>query len=625
MLNAAEQVQAEMVLDKAPDVYQLEGCDTLPKLFRHRVREFGDKVAMREKHLGIWSAVSWGAYGERARAVGMGLVSLGLQRGDVVSVLAENIKEWLFTDLGTQCAGGVTNGVYTTDAAKQVAYLVNDSKTRFLFVENEEQLDKFLEQRDSMPGLVKVFVYDMEGLRDFRDDMVMSIDELYTLGDAYHRAHPDLWDRLIDASKPDELAMLIYTSGTTGPPKGAMISQRNCLAQMVLTRNRLPLGPKDEQLSFLPLSHIAERSFSALWPLSVGSIINFAENLETVPENIREVSPSVFFAVPRIWEKFHSGITIQMKDATRFGKWAYATALRVGLRVVEYQVQGRPVPLWLRGLRWIADKTVFANIRRMLGLEKVHYTATGAAPISPDLIRWYMAIGVNMYELYGQTESTGVITSNGAGVIKVGSVGTVVDGGELRLSPDGEVLYRSPLNFMGYLNQPEKTAEVLDADGWLYTGDVGVIDEDGFLRITDRMKDIIITAGGKNITPSEIENQLKFSPYINDAVVIGDGRRFLTCLVMIDQDNVEKFAQDNNIPFTNYTSLCRAEEVKNLIWEEIEKVNKNLARVETVKYFRLIEQRLDAEDEELTPTMKLKRKLVNEKYKDMIDSMYAQG
>lgn len=625
MVSVVEQVQADLQPIRTPEVYQLEGCDTLPKLFRYRVREFGDKVAMREKDLGIWRAISWNEYGDRARDVGLGLVSLGLQRGDVVSVLAENIKEWLFTDLGTQCAGGVTNGIYTTDAATQVAFLVNDSKTKFLFVENEEQLDKFLEERDNMPELIKVFVYDMEGLRDFKDDMVMSIDELYALGEAYHRAHPGEWDRLIDASQPDDLAMLIYTSGTTGPPKGAMISQRNCLAQMVCTRNRLPLGSKDEQLSFLPLSHIAERSFSALWPLSVGSIINFAENLETVPENIREVSPSVFFAVPRIWEKFHSGITIQMKDATRFGQWIYDTALRIGLQVVEYQEQGKKVPWWLQGLNWLADKVVFANIRRLLGLEKVKYTATGAAPISPDLIRWYQAIGVQMFELYGQTESTGVITSNGEGMVKIGTVGTVIDGGEVKLSPDGEILYRSPLNFMGYLNQPDKTAEVLDADGWLYTGDVGEIDAEGYLRITDRMKDIIITAGGKNITPSEIENQLKFSPYINDAVVIGDGRRYLTCLIMIDQDNVEKFAQDNNVPFTNYTSLCRAEEVKDLIWEEIEKVNKHLARVETIKYFRLIEQRLDAEDEELTPTMKLKRKLVNEKYKDMIDSMYAQG
>lgn len=622
-MSTVARLQASAAAE-APELYQVEGCDTLPKLFRHRVREFGPKTAMREKHLGIWRAITWAEYGEQARAVGLGLVSLGLERGDIVSVLSENNKEWLFTDLGTQCAGGVTSGIYTTDSAKQLAYLVNDSRSKFLFVENEEQLDKFLEQRAAMPDLVKVFVYDSKGLRDFQDDMVLSIDALYALGAAYHRTHPELWDQLIDQSQPDDLAILIYTSGTTGPPKGAMLSQRNCLAQMVCTRNRLPLGPDDEQLSFLPLCHIAERSFSVLWPLSVGSIINFAENLETVPENIREVSPTVFFAVPRIWEKFYSGITIQMKDATRFGQWAYRTAMAIGFKVVERQTAGQPIPSYLRLLRWLAELTVYGNIKRALGLAKVRYTATGAAPISPDLIRWYLALGIEMYELYGQTETTGIVTSNSAGKVRLGTVGTVIDGTEMKLSPQGEILARGPLNFMGYLNQPDKTAEIIDPDGWLHTGDVGAVDADGFLRITDRMKDIIITAGGKNVTPSEIENQLKFSPYISDAVVIGDQRKFLTCLIMIDHDNVEKFAQDNDVPFTNYASLCRAPEVQELIWGEIEKVNRNLARVETIKRFRLIDQRLTAEDEELTPTMKLKRKFVNEKYKALIDSMYLE-
>lgn len=604
--------------------FEIAGCDTLPKLFRQRVREYGAKTAMREKSLGIWQSVSWTEYGRRARAVGLGLVALGLRRGEVVSILSENNKEWLFTDIGTQCAGGITNGVYATDSARQLAYLVNDSATRFLFVENEEQLDKYLELREQMPGIAKVIVYDMEGLRDFSDEMVISLDNLYALGEELQASQPELWDRLIDQSRPDDIAMLIYTSGTTGPPKGAMLSQRNCLAQMTLALQRLPVYDSDEQLSFLPLCHIAERSFSVLWPLAAGTTISFAENLETVPENIREVSPTVFFAVPRIWEKFYSSITLQMKDATRFGQWAYRTALAIGLRTVDYRLAGRPLPLSLRALRLLAEWAVFRNIRRLLGLDKVRFTVTGAAPISPDLIRWYMALGVNMYELYGQTETTGVVTSNWQGNMKLGSAGKVIDGMELKLSPKGEIMVRGPLNFMGYLNQPEKTAEVLDADGWLRTGDVGSVDEDGFLRITDRMKDIIITAGGKNITPSEIENQLKFSPYINDAVVIGDQRPYLTCLVMIDHENVEQFAQDHDIPFTNYTSLCRAPEVQDLIWGEIEKVNQHLARVETIKRFRLIDQQLTAEDEELTPTMKLKRKFVSEKYKDLIDSMYSQ-
>jgi long-chain acyl-CoA synthetase len=603
--------------------FAVEGCDTLPKLFRHRVRQFGDKAAMREKDLGIWRAVTWREYGEKARAVGLGLVALGLERGDVVSVLSENNKEWLFTDHGTMGAGGVTNGVYTTDSARQLAYLVRDSNTRFLIVEDEEQLDKFLERRDEMPSLEKVFVIDMEGLRDFSDPMVMSIEDLYALGEAYHRDHPDEWDRRVEASRPEDVAILIYTSGTTGPPKGAMITHRNCIAQMILSAQVLPSVEEDVQLSFLPLCHIAERSFSMLWPLKSGSLINFAENLETVPENIREVSPTVFFAVPRIWEKFYSAITIQMKDATRFGRWAYRTALGVAYAAAERRDDGRRPPPHMVALRWLAEVTVFRNIKRALGLDKVRYTASGAAPISPELLRWYRALGVEMYELYGQTETTGIVTSNRMGHNKIGTVGQVIPETELMISPEGEVMVRGPLIFKGYLNQPEKTAETIEPDGWLHTGDVGVIDNEGYLKITDRMKDIIITAGGKNITPSEIENELKFSPYINDAVVIGDKRKYLTVLIMIDHDNVVKFAQDNDVPFTNYASLCHARAVQGLIGEEIDRVNRNFARVEGIKDFRLIDQMLTAEDDELTPTMKLKRKFVNEKYKDLIESMYG--
>lgn len=603
--------------------FEIAGCDTLPKLFWQRVSEFGAKTAMREKHLGIWRAISWREYGENARAVGLGLVALGLRRGDVISVMSENSKEWLYTDLGVQCAGGITSGIYPTDSARQLAYLVNDSASRFLFVEDEEQLDKYLELRAQMPTVEKVIVYDLEGLRDFRDPQVISFDRLRALGEALRLEQPQLWELLIAQSQPDDVAMLIYTSGTTGPPKGAMISQHNCLAQMVILQRQLPTFDRDEQLSFLPLCHIAERSFSVLWPLATGSTINFAESLETVPENIREVSPTVFFAVPRIWEKFYSSITLRMKDATRFGQWAYRTALAAGYRLADRRLRGQAISPLLR-LQWLlSDWTVFRNVRRMLGLDRVRFAVTGAAPISPDLIRWFMALGIEMYELYGQTETTGAVTTNWRGHMKLGSAGQVVDGMELKLSEAGEVLVRGPMVFRGYLNQPDKTRETLAPDGWLHTGDVGRLEEDGFLYLTDRMKDIIITAGGKNITPSEIENQLKFSPYISDTVVIGDRRPYLTCLVMIDQENVEKFAQDNNIPFTNYASLCRSPEVQALIWQEIEKVNRDFARVETIKRFRLIEQQLTAEDEELTPTMKLKRKYVNEKYKDLIESMYS--
>jgi long-chain acyl-CoA synthetase len=602
---------------------EVEGCDTIPKLFWHQVKARGGQTALREKDFGIWQATSWTQYGERARRVGMGLVSLGLKRGEVVSILAETVPEWLYADMGTMGAGGVSNGIYPTDSAKQVDYILSDSRSRFLFVEDDEQLDKFLEVRASCPDLRKVIVFDMEGLADFRDEQVMSFDALLELGREHDARNPGAWEKLVADSKPDELALLVYTSGTTGPPKGAMLSHSNVVFQIMNADAFVPIIPKGEQLAFLPLCHIAERTFTTFLPLRSGAIANFAESIETVPDNVREVAPTLFFAVPRIWERFYSGIAIRMKEATWVGRKFYDWAIGVGLRRAECEIEGRtPSPLLQLAYR-LADFLVLDNVKRAIGMHRVRYAATGAAPIAPDLIKWYRALGVDMREVYGQTENCGLATGMPAR-IKLGTVGTVAPATEVRISAEGEILLRGPHVFMGYLNQPEKTAEAV-RDGWLHTGDVGLVDNEGYLKITDRMKDIIITAGGKNITPSEIENQLKFSPYISDAVVIGDKRKYLSCLVMIDYENVAKYAQDNDVPFTDFASLCRAREVVQLINDEIERVNRDFARVETIKQFRLIDQQLTAEDDELTPTMKLRRKFVNEKYKVLIDGMYASA
>ena len=607
--------------DLAPTVH---GQDTLPRLFRHVVRERGERVAMREKQLGIWRGISWREYGERAKRVGLGLVALGLRPRDVVAIIADNCPEWLYTDLGVMSVAAIPNGIYTTDSARQVEYIVNDSGARFFFAENEEQLDKILSVRDRCPQLVKIFVYDMEGLHAFRDEQVMPFDALLELGARYEREHPDAFDRLVEIPQPDDLAILVYTSGTTGPPKGAMLSHRNILFQLAYADFITPLHEGDQQLSFLPLCHIAERTFTVFNPLHTGSTVNFAESIDTVPENIREVAPALFFAVPRIWEKFYSGVALRMRDATRLGRFAYERAIAIGLRIAERRIAGRPVPWPLRVAFRVADFLVLDNVKRSIGLHRARGAATGAAPIAPELIRWYLALGINMIEVYGQTENTGLATAMPPDRTKLGSVGIARPGTEVRLSPEGEILLRGPHVFLGYYRKPEKTADTV-VDGWLHTGDVGTIDADGFVHITDRMKDIIITAGGKNVTPSEIENQLKFSPYISDAVVIGDRRKFLSCLVMIDHETVAQFAQERNVPFSNFASLCRAPEVQDLIRDEIERVNRQLARVETVKQFRLIEQLLTPEDEELTPTMKLRRTFVNVKYKDLIDSMYERS
>src|SRR6202166_4444008 len=599
-------------------------ADTIAKSFLLAVETRGDRPAIREKKYGVWQPTSWRQWLQISKEIAYGLHAIGFKPGDVASIIANAVPEWVLADMGILCAGGVSSEVYPTDSAGQVEYLVNDSRTKVIFAEDEEQLDKILSCRARCPTLQTIVVFDMEGLSGFSDAMVMSLAEFLALGSNHMVGRETLWDEMIASRGAGDLAILVYTSGTTGPPKGAMHSNRSVTHQMRHANDLFPSTDREERLVFLPLCHVAERVGGYYTSLALGSVMNFAESPETVPDNLREVQPTAFLAVPRIWEKFYSGVTIALKDATPFQNWMYRRAMAVGYRMTEGKLDGETPSLGLRLANRAAYWLVFRNIRRMLGLDRCRIAFTGAAPIAPDLIRWYLALGIDMREVYGQTENCGVATLMPADRIKLGSIGKAAPWGEVRISPEGEILIKGDYLFMGYLNQPEKTAETIDAKGWLHTGDVGSMDNEGFVKISDRMKDIIITAGGKNITPSEIENQLKFSPYISDAVVIGDKRPYLTCLVMIDQENVEKYAQDHDIPFTNYASLCRAAEIQNLVQREIEAVNANFARVETVKKFFLIERQLTPEDEELTPTMKLKRSFVNKRYASDIEAMYGE-
>ncbi|MDY6881146.1 MAG: AMP-binding protein [Thermodesulfobacteriota bacterium] len=597
---------------------------TIPRLFWRRVNEWSDDTAMREKEFGLWKNITWRIYGEKAKYTGLGLIDLGLEKGDRVAIISENNPEWLYSDMGTMAAGGVTVGIYPTDSASQVKYVLNHSGAKFYIAEDEEQLDKVLAVRDRIPHLKKIIIMDMEGLRHFVDPMVISFDELLALGKVFDAKHSEIFQERIHQSQPQDLAILIYTSGTTGPPKGAMISHGNVLNAVEMQDAINPGYADDEVLSFLPLCHIAQRMVSVFTPLLTGCKINFVEELDTVPENMREVSPTIFFAVPRIWEKFYSSLILTMKEATKLEKLAYKWATGIGQKCSDYSLNGSEPPFYLRGLLKLANWTVLRNLKKIIGLNKIRYCLSGAAPISPGLLKFYHGLGVDIREVYGQTENSGPTSIHYSNDVRFGTVGKPLPGAEIRIAEDGEILLKGPHVFMGYYSDPEKTRETI-VDGWLRTGDVGRIDQEGRLIITDRKKDIIITAGGKNITPSEIENQLKFSPYINDAVVIGDGRKYLTALIMIDDENVMKYAQDNRIPFTTYASLTKAKAVIQLIQKEVDKVNKEFARVETVKKFRLIDIQLTTDDEEITPTMKLKRKFINEKFRQVIDEMYAQA
>ena len=597
--------------------------ETMTAVFWNAAAQRADRVVMREKKMGIWREWTWAATATAVREIGDGLLSLGFAAGDCASILANTVVEWVLADIAVLSCGGVSNGIYPTDAPAQVEYLCADSRTKVLFVEDDEQLDKALAVRDRLPLLETIVVFDTEGLRDFADAGVLSLAALRERGRAHAAAQPSQLDERIAGCRPGDLAILVYTSGTTGKPKGAMHSHHGIVFTVRGYNTIIRQDENDERMCFLPLCHIAERLGGEYFALYTGSVLNFVENPETVPENVREIAPTVFTAVPRIWEKFYSSVAIALRESGRGQQAAYAWAIGVGHRVAARVLAGQPVGAALKLQFLLARLLALDNVRRSIGIHRARFCVTGAAPISPDLVRWYLALGVPMIEVWGMTESCGAATYTPAAAMKPGSIGPACPYNEVRLdAATGELLIRGDNVFMGYLNQPEKTAETLRPDGWLHTGDVGTQDGDGYFRITDRMKDIIITAGGKNITPSELENELKFSPYITDAVVVGDRRAYLTAIVMIDLENVEKFAQDRDVPFSNYASLTRAKEVQELIDGEVGRVNAKFARVEQIKKFWLLETQLTAEDEELTPTMKLKRKLVEKKYAERIEAMY---
>ncbi|MFO7665680.1 MAG: AMP-binding protein [Desulfobacterales bacterium] len=594
---------------------------TVPGAFLAAVGKWGDRVAMRKKEYGLWHDITWKDYYENVKKIACALISLGLQKGDCAAIIGENCPEWVYADLGIQCCGAATVGVYATNAWQQVEYVVNNSESKFFFVENEEQLDKWLHFRDNAPNLKKVIVWDTEGLREFKDPMVMTFQDLLTFGEKASRENPGLLENSIKEISPEDMSVLIYTSGTTGPPKGAMLSHSNCvwMGSAIVSNN--PMYDGDEIMSFLPLCHIFEQLFTVLAHFKVGHVVNFIESMDTVTDNMVEISPTVGHAVPRIWEKYYSAIMIRMADATWFKKIVFAMAMKIGRKRADLQMAFKPVPLPIELLYKLAYVAVFRKLKERLGFDRIRVAYSGAAPIAPEILHFFQSIGVNLVEGYGQTEGTGVTTTAKIGRVKFGTVGVPLKDVQIKIADDGEILVKSPGVFKGYFKNPEATAETI-VDGWLHSGDVGSIDEDGYLKITDRKKDIIVTAGGKNITPQYIENKLKSSLYINDAVVIGDRRKFLSALIMIDEDNVVKYAQDKKIQFSTYKDLTQALEIQELIQGEVDKVNETLSRVENIRKFRILPKKLYEEDGEVTPTMKVKRKSVNEAFKDLIDSMY---
>lgn len=586
-------------------------ADSLPALLRQRAHD--DRIAHRVKRLGLWQAKRWREYAAEVAALAAKLVALGVEPGDRVALLCENRPEWLVSDLAIQSAGAVTVGIYTTSSAEQLAYYLNHSDAVGLIVEDAEQLEKWLNARAACKNLEWVAV--IEPAEETTD--ALEYQALLEEGRALHTADPGPVDRRVAALEPDDPALFIYTSGTTGDPKGAVLSHGNLLWALDSLNRWEPMQDGDELISFLPLSHIVERLISVAAPLRYGYTVSFTENLDTVMTNLQEIRPTVFFAVPRIWEKIHSLVELHMKDAQAVKRAAYRWALSVARRAAA----GRAVSEQRGSALFFAHLFVIRLLKYRLGLDRIRVAISGAAPISSDILAYLMALGIDVREGFGLTESSGLIAINPAAT-RLGTVGLAFPGVEIKIAEDGEILSKSPGNFLRYHKDPEATAEAL-ADGWLHTGDVGELDADGYLSITDRKKDILITAGGKNIAPQKIENQLKSSPYINDAVVIGDRRPYLTALLVLDEDNVSHWAADRQLAYSTYSDLTQNPEVIALIDSEVEAVNATLARVETIKRFRILPKRLHFEDGEVTATLKVKRSSIANKYAFLIEELYA--
>ena len=597
--------------------------ESAPHLLVARAEATPDVVAMRDKVRGVWRARTWAEYLEEVTFAALGLRAFGLETGDRVAIHSENRPEWVFSDLGTQAAGGISVGIYPTSPADEVRYLLEHSGARFLVAEDQEQVDKALEAGE-LSDLEHIFVVDSRGFRGYVDPRLVEWEEVVERGRTAASSDPEAFARLLDKIDPDATATLVYTSGTTGVPKGAMITGSNTVAASRTVGALFDPTPRDELLSYLPLCHVAEKVFTYYVAIAGGARVSFAESPETVAHNLPEIGPTILFGVPRIWEKMQAGIEIRMASASWIKRTGYRLARRVADRIAEQQLDDGQLTFGARLLRWFAWIVVFRALRRRLGLDRVRVALSGAAPIAPEVLRFFHGIGVPIIEAYGMTESTGISHVVRFDDVEMGTVGKPIEGLEQRLAEDGEILLRGPTVFAGYFGDEAATAATL-RDGWLHTGDVGDFTERGNLRITDRKKDIMITAGGKNIAPALIENALKTSPYIREAIAVGDGKKYITALIGIELDTVGDWAERARIPYTTYRDLSEREEVMALIQDEVDRINERLARVEQVKRFQLLPKELDAEDAELTATQKVKRTVMHDMYDDLIAGMYGDG
>ncbi len=595
---------------------------TLPQVFLDRVEKYGDRTALREKDFGIWQRITWSRYFQHVKDFALGLSSIGFQRGDHLAILSENCKEWLYADLACISLGGITLGVYPTSPYPEVQYVVHHSDATMVVCEDQEQTDKILEVINNLPRVKKIIVKDMKGLRKYPKDIIISFNEVEALGRQLAQTQPDLFLEEVKKGDSEDICIMIYTSGTTGPPKGAMVSHRNIEATTWASAEAMEVTQDDTVVSYLPLCHVAEQIFSLYLPLYIGNTVNFAESIATIQNDLREIAPTLFLGVPRIWEKLHSSITINIQDSGRFKRWLFDRCMAVGYKKANRRLAKKKINPGLALAWWAGYWLMFRALQNYIGLRHARMCLSAAAKVSPEELLFLHAIGIFTREGYGMTECTGLSFIHMGDDIKLGTVGKPIACIEYRLADDGELMKKGPSIFMGYYKNPEATAQTI-IDGWLMTGDIAMVDEDGHVSIVDRKKDILITSGGKNIAPSLIENELKVSPYIKEAIVIGDGKKFISALIQIDFENVGKWATNRQIPYTTFKSLSVLPEVKDLIQEAVNDVNAKFARVENIRKFLLLTKELDHDDDEMTATMKVRRATIYKKFAGEIDTIYS--
>ncbi len=599
------------------------GNYTFPKLLREKYLKWGDsKIAIREKDYGIWNEVTWKGYYENVKYFALGLKKLGFERGEHISIIGNNEPEWVYAELAAQSLGGAVIGIYQDSTPPEIKYIAELSDSVFIVTEDQEQTDKVLEIKDELPLLRKVIYWDPKGMRNYKDPILMSFQEVQEIGRQFEKEHPTLFEEEIDKGDEEDIALILTTSGTTSLPKLAMLTHKNMLkmAENLLVKVD-PMEPTDEFVSFLPLAWVGEQMMSISGGLLIGFTVNFPEEPTTITENIREIGPHVMFSPPRVWEGIVSMIQVKIEDSTPLKRLVYKTFMPIGYRMADFKFNKQKPSLKWKILYKIGYFMLFRALKDRIGMTRIRKAYTGGAALGPDVFRFYHAIGVNLKQIYGQTEIAGISVVHRDDDIKFETVGKPIPETEIRISEEGEILSRSPSVFKGYYKNPEATKEALK-DGWLHSGDAGYIDEDGHLVVIDRMKDVMRLSDGSIFSPQYIENKLKFSPYIKEAVVFGKEKPYVTAFINIDYENVGKWAENHQIAYTTYTDLSQKPEVYELIKKDVERVNKQLPEAARIKRFLILHKELDADDQELTRTKKVRRRFIEQKYIDLVNALY---